>query len=200
MGGTMWVESEPGVSSVFHLTNRAQTASARPRPHLDSSQPHLAGKRILIVDDNGTNRTMLRLQTQPWGMLPYECASGQEALAQVQAGVPFDVVVLDMQMPDMDGLMLAQQLRRYQNAQALPLVMLTSLGQREIETGVVEFAAFLHKPMKPSQLYNALISIFAEQAQPVLKQEGGLGTRFEARLGQRLPLRILVGEANTGNQ
>src|SRR6266566_5656955 len=143
MGGTMWVESQPGVSSTFHFTILAQTASARPRPHLDSSQPHLAGKRILIVDDNATNRTILRLQTQPWGMLPYECASGQEALAQVQAGVPFDVAVLDMQMPDMDGLMLARQIRRYQNGQALPLVMLTSLGQREIDTGGVEFAAFL---------------------------------------------------------
>ena len=200
MGGTMWVESQPGVSSTFHFTILAQTASARPRPHLDSSQPHLAGKRILIVDDNATNRTILRLQTQPWGMLPYECASGQEALAQVQAGVPFDVAVLDMQMPDMDGLMLARQIRRYQNAQALPLVMLTSLGQREIDTGGVEFAAFLHKPIKPSQLYNALISIFAEQAQPVLKQAGAAGTQFDALLGQRLPLRILLAEDNTVNQ
>ena len=133
-------------------------------------------------------------------MLPYECASGQEALAQVQAGVPFDVAVLDMQMPDMDGLMLARQIRRYQNAQALPLVMLTSLGQREIDTGGVEFAAFLHKPIKPSQLYNALISIFAEQAQPVLKQAGAAGTQFDALLGQRLPLRILLAEDNTVNQ
>ncbi|HEX6554914.1 MAG TPA: response regulator [Ktedonobacteraceae bacterium] len=200
MGGTMWVESQPGVSSTFHFTILAQTASASPRPHLDTSQPHLAGKRILIVDDNATNRTILRLQTQPWGMLPYECASGQEALAQVQAGVSFDVAVLDMQMPDMDGLMLAEQIRRYQNAQALPLVMLTSLGQREIETAGVEFAAFLHKPIKPSQLYNALISIFAEQAQPVLKQAEAAGTQFDASLGQRLPLRILVAEDNTVNQ
>src|SRR3989440_2818595 len=200
MGGTMWVESQPGVSSTFHFTILAQTASARPRPHLDSSQPHLAGKRILIVDDNATNRTILRLQTQPWGMLPYECASGQEALAQVQAGVPSDVAVLDMQMPDMDGLRLAGQIRRHQNPQALPLVMLTSLGQREIDTGGVEFAAFLHKPIKPSQLSNALTSIFAQQAQPVLKQAGAAGTQFDALLGQRLPLRILLAEDNTVNQ
>jgi CheY-like chemotaxis protein/HPt (histidine-containing phosphotransfer) domain-containing protein len=171
-------------------------------PYLESSQPYLTGKRLLIVDDNATNRSILTLQTQPWGMLPYAYASGQEALAQVQAGVPLDVAILDMQMPDMDGLMLAQQLRRYQNAQQLPLVMLTSLGRRDMDTQGVEFAALLHKPIKPSQLYNALISIFAEQEQAghLLTPPEATGVQFDARLGQRLPLRILLAEDNTVNQ
>ena len=202
MGGTMWVDSQPGVGSTFHFTFLAQLAPARGRPYLESSQPHLAGKRILIVDDNATNRSILTLQTQAWGMLPYTCASGQEALAQVQAGVSFDVAILDMQMPDMDGLMLAEQFRRYQNAQELALVMLTSLGRREIDTQGVEFAAFLHKPIKPSQLYNALLSIFAEaeQVRSVLKPTEATGGQFDALLGQRLPLRILLAEDNTVNQ
>ncbi|HKF38857.1 MAG TPA: histidine kinase dimerization/phospho-acceptor domain-containing protein, partial [Ktedonobacteraceae bacterium] len=140
MGGSMWVDSESGVGSTFHFTILAESAPARWRPYLESSQPHLTGKRILIVDDNATNRSILTLQTQAWGMLPYESASGQEALAQVQAGVPFEVAILDMHMPDMDGLMLAEQLRRSRSAQVLPLVMLTSLGRREIETQGVEFA------------------------------------------------------------
>jgi PAS domain S-box-containing protein len=202
MGGSMWVDSQPGVGSTFHFTLLTETAPARWRPYLDSSQPHLAGKRILIVDDNETNRSILTLQTQSWGMLPYAYASGQEALAQVQAGVPFDVAILDMQMPDMDGLMLAEQLRRFQNAQELPLVMLTSLGRRDIDTQGVEFAAFMHKPIKPLQLYNALISIFAEQEQArlVLKPTEATGVQFDALLGQRLPLRILLAEDNTVNQ
>lgn len=202
MGGSMWVESQPGVGSIFHFTILAQAAPARARPYLETSQPHLTGKRVLIVDDNATNRSILTLQTQSWDMLPHAYASGQEALAQVQLGVPFDVTILDMQMPEMDGLMLAEQIRRYRDAQDLPLILLTSLGRREVNTQGVEFAAFLHKPIKPSQLYNALLALFAEQEEEQLQSSRteGAATSFDAGLGQRLPLHILLAEDNTVNQ
>jgi HPt (histidine-containing phosphotransfer) domain-containing protein len=114
----------------------------------------------------------------------------------------FDVAILDMHMPDMDGVMLAEQIRRYRDAQALPLVLFTSLGRREVNTQGVEFAAFLHKPLKPSHLYNVLSSLFAEQeqAQPLLWRAEVTETRFDAGLGQRLPLRLLLAEDNTLNQ
>ena len=202
MGGTMWVGSEPGVGSTFHFTILAQAALARSHPYQDPDQPHLAGKRILIVDDNATNRSIFTLQTQSWGMLPHACASGREALAQVQAGAFFDVAVLDMQMPDMDGLTLAEQIRRYWDGQMLPLVMLTSLGRREVDTRGIEFAAFLNKPIKPSQLYNTLISLCAgqEHTQPLLRRAEASDSQFDAMLGERLPLRILLAEDNTVNQ
>jgi len=154
----------------------------------------------LIVDDNATNRFILALQMQSWGLLPSACASGQEALAYMQVAVPFDVVILDMQLPDMDGLMLAEQIRHYRDAQALPLIMFTSLGRHEVDMPGVDIAAFMHKPIKLSQLYNVLISLFVEHPQPHMPQSEPTELQFDAGLGQRLPLRILLAEDNTVNQ
>jgi PAS domain S-box-containing protein len=200
MDGTIWIESQPGVGSTFHFTILAQAAPTSSRPYLDTSQPQLAGKRVLIVDDNATNRFILTLHMQSWGMLPYAYASGQEALAYVQAAVPFDVAILDMQMLDMDGLMLAEQIRHYRDAQALPLVMVTSLGRRELDMQGVDIAAFMHKPIKLSHLYNALISLFGEHPPLHMPQSEPTEWQFDAGLAQRLPLRILLAEDNTVNQ
>ncbi len=200
MGGTMWVESQPGVGTTFRFTILAEAAPPGSRPYLDTSQPQLVDKRILIVDDNATNRFILALQMQSWGLLPSACASGQEALAYMQVAVPFDVVILDMQLPDMDGLMLAEQIRHYRDAQALPLIMFTSLGRHEVDMPGVDIAAFMHKPIKLSQLYNVLISLFVEHPQPHMPQSEPTELQFDAGLGQRLPLRILLAEDNTVNQ
>src|SRR5437660_9895731 len=124
----MCVESEPGVGSTFYFTILVQEASTPSRPYLDSSQPYLTGKRILIVDDNATNRSILSLQTQAWGMLPFACASGEEARAQIRAEVLFDVAILDMQVPDMDGSMLSQHIRHSRDSPMWPMILLTSLG------------------------------------------------------------------------
>src|SRR5256885_5154510 len=105
-----------------------------------------------------------------------------------------------MQMLDMDGLMLAKQIRCYRDAQALPLIMFTSLGRREVDMQGVDIAAFMHKPIKLSHLYNALISLFVEHPQPHMPQSEPAESQFDALLGQRLPLRILLAEDNTVNQ
>jgi PAS domain S-box-containing protein len=203
MGGGMWVESEgvPGQGSIFHFTLLAPAAPSQSRIYLRGKNPELTGKHLLIVDDNATNRLILARQAQAWGMRPRAAAAAEEALAWIRRGDSFDLAILDMQMPYMDGLTLAAEIRKYRTAQTLPLVMLTSLGQRENkdQSSPVEFAAFLTKPIKPSHLYNILGGIFEDQ--PVkIKPDSPRSSSLDHELGQRHPLRILLAEDNAVNQ
>jgi signal transduction histidine kinase/CheY-like chemotaxis protein/HPt (histidine-containing phosphotransfer) domain-containing protein len=204
LGGDIWVESESGKGSTFHFTIKAQTVESAMPVHLISNQPVLSGRRALIVDDNPTNRKILILQMQSWGMQSIAVASGMEALELLQAGEQYDLGVLDMQMPEMDGLMLAERLRQIPSAKELPLVMLTSLGWQGDDLRLKEFAAYLTKPVKASQLYNSLVA--------VLCGENGDGNaaqadvpkatipNYDRSLAERIPLRILMAEDNATNQ
>ena len=114
MGGTMWVESDgPGKGSRFIFTIQAPIAELPTAGRRDDIgvQPELKGKRVLIVDDNATNRTILKMQTAKWGMTSRDTASPNEAIQWIQNGDAFDVAVLDMHMPEMDGVELAKRLR-----------------------------------------------------------------------------------------
>ncbi len=202
MGGRMWVESEgvPGHGSVFHFTIQAEVAPGLERRYLQAVQPDLRGKRVLIVDDNATNRRVLSLQTERWGMVPRATDSPAEALVWIRRGDPFDVGILDMQMPDMDGLMLAGEIRQVRDAQALPLVMLTSLGRREAGPEMDEFAAFLTKPLRASRLYNVMVETFAPEELLAERDEAVAAPGFDLEMGQRHPLRILLAEDHVTNQ
>jgi signal transduction histidine kinase/DNA-binding response OmpR family regulator/HPt (histidine-containing phosphotransfer) domain-containing protein/PAS domain-containing protein len=209
MGGTMWAESELGMGSTFHFTIRAMAAPAPARAYLEDVQPALEGKRVLIVDDNETNRRILCRQAELWQMLHKATASPIEALEWIRQNGSFDVAILDMQMPVMDGLTLAREIRKLESIKStpgsssvarLPLVMLTSLGRREAGEDADEFAAFLTKPIKPSPLFDALVGIFTGQPTRVFVREDKDQSQFNAQMGEQCPLRILLAEDNATNQ
>jgi CheY-like chemotaxis protein/HPt (histidine-containing phosphotransfer) domain-containing protein len=206
MGGSMWVESVAGQGSTFHFTLVADSAPCQARVHLRGTEPRLAGKRVLIVDDNATNRRIVTLQVQSWGMVTRAAASGPEALEWIRAGEPFDIALLDMQMPEMDGMTLAAEIRRYRDRTLLPLVVLSSVGRHDSDSAAgdaagiapAEFAAFLNKPIKAAQLFEVLISIFG--GQPGGMCNAASQPQIDRGLAQRLPLRILLAEDNAVNQ
>ena len=201
MGGAMWAESMPGQGSTFNFTIRAEPAPAPARAYLDEIQPALQGGRVLIVDDNATNRRILTRQVELWQMLPRAAATPMEALGWLSQGESFDIAILDMQMPEMDGLTLAREIRKLPGASSrLPLVMLTSLGRSEIKQDEDLFAAFLTKPIKPSSLFDALVSIFTGRLTRVVAREDKGESGFDAQMGQRWPLRLLLAEDNATNQ
>lgn len=204
MGGAMWAESE-GLDrgATFHFTLQAEAAAVPERRYLHEPRPELSGKRILIVDDNPTNRRILYLQLQSWGMLAYPAATPAEALAAFERGECFDVAILDMHMPEMDGLLLAETIGRVNTTcpgqTELPLIMLTSVGHAAVELeSPANFAAFLTKPVKPSQLYDALVSVLAEGYVPPEHPAPQPGQ--ERLLAEQLPLRILLVEDVAVNQ
>ncbi len=158
-------QNTTSVGSTFYFSTIVSGCNSSLLANLSNAQPELALKRVLIVDDNATNRRILTLQAQSWGMVARASASARLALDWLAAKEVFDLAVLDMQLPEMDGLALAAQIRRYPDCEKLPLVILTSIGRQEINTPAIEvdLAAFLNKPIKQSQLYNVLINIFGKQ-------------------------------------
>jgi PAS domain S-box-containing protein len=192
MGGSISVESMEGQGSTFRITLIAEPVEV---PASAETLPALRGRRILIVDDNTTNLEIVSRHARSWGMEPVAAELPGVALELVASGERFDVGVLDMMMPEMDGLALAREIRRYSDRRSLPLVLLTSLGRLPTPSLTEEFSAQLSKPFRASQLYNTLVrSIGADVAVEV---PTGLETADAATAA---PLRILLAEDNRVNQ
>jgi CheY-like chemotaxis protein len=198
MGGRMWAESGgAGRGSTFLFTVHAGRTELHVASRRDfvGQQPQLAGKRMLVVDDNATNRRVLALQTGKWGMLPRETESPDTALDWVARGEPFDLAILDMHMPGVDGLELARRIRAVRPS--LPLVLFSSLGRREAVDGV--FDATLAKPVRQSQLFDTLATLLTHDDAPKASAVPTKST-LDPEMAARHPLRILLAEDNVVNQ
>ena len=197
MGGTMWVESVEGEGATFHFTIAAEPADVPSRRAAAGIPSELTGKSILVVDDNAINRRILDLQSEAWGLRCNSFESAAEALASVEGGDEYDLAILDMHMPGMDGLELANRLRAARPD--LSLVLYTSLGGVEANDPV--FAGVLAKPVKQSQLFDMLVSVLTDidTGDVNTSPDSGHAEPTE-KLGVRHPLRILLAEDNTVNQ
>jgi PAS domain S-box-containing protein len=198
MHGDIGVESTPGQGSTFWFTVRFPGCS--PARHMVPTRT-LHGLRILVVDDNATNRTFLESLLSAWGA-DIDCAAdGPSTLTHLQiacrGACPYDVVLLDSQMPDIDGITLARTIKADPLLAPVPLVLLTPLGQRASRVGDLceVFAGYLTKPMRQSLLYECLVAV---QERPWMTQSGTSTSATETHL--QLGAKVLVVEDNLDNQ
>jgi signal transduction histidine kinase/CheY-like chemotaxis protein len=208
MGGRIWVESQPGKGSAFHFTARVGIGVAERVPTSGSSESALRGIGVLIVDDNATNRRILEEVVTRWGMRP---AVAEDAIAALQlmklrrdAGTGFPLVLLDAQMPEVDGFALAQTIQQDVTLAGAAIMMLSSSdlqgdAKRCRELGI---ATYLVKPINQIELRQAILKVLGATPQPELET---LATAVSLVAGppasdQPRPLRVLLAEDNAVNQ
>jgi PAS domain S-box-containing protein len=196
LDGEIGVSSAPGQGSTFHFTVVAEAAAMPGAAHRERA-PQLAGRRVLFVDDNPTNVANVGALAARWGCISGATTRASEALEWIRRGDPFDVAVIDVQLPDVDSQSFVAELRKNRSAHGLPLILLTSIG-RVPNIPHADVAATLLKPIKPSALFDALMTALGRDS--TRRVQPSHDRQFDATLGARFPMRILLAEDNVVNQ
>jgi CheY-like chemotaxis protein len=197
MGGEIGVESEKGSGSRFWFTALFREAGGKKRAQ--APPVSLAGTFVAVVDDNHTNRAILERYLKSWGLRERSFESGREALEEMQVAAHgedgFDVAIVDMMMPGMDGRTVASQIRSNEQLKELVVILLTSAGQSEEPVPGVD--AELVKPVRPSQLFDVLHTLLAERS--LRSERPGAPAEFGPPDQARQWSRVLVVEDNAAN-
>ncbi|HKV04997.1 MAG TPA: response regulator [Candidatus Acidoferrales bacterium] len=203
MGGRIWVESVLGEGSRFHFTANFKVQKAATRTIVPRDPSTLCDMRVLVVDDNATNRQILVKMLQSWRMVPTVAESGAKAMITLTEakgiGRSFPLILLDAQMPEMDGFALAEYIKRHPSFRAATIMMLSSAGQRgdAMRCRELGVAAYLTKPVRQAELMDAILTALGTRAKSDAKP--ALVTRHTLRENQHR-LRVLLAEDNAVNQ
>ena len=206
MGGTLRCESEVGKGSRFSFNLRLEPASEELTDTFSPDPATLRGVRVLVIDDNATNREILQRQTASWGMSSESASSGVEGLATLHAAQqnsrPFDLILLDMKMPNMDGLEVVEKIKADPSFSHVRMIMLTSISFRgDSETAIQSgISAYLTKPVRQTDLYSALLNAIHNNSKHKAPTSVPRTTSNENKQQLQLGLHILVAEDNETNQ
>ncbi len=197
MSGHIKVESVAGQGSTFTFTIKTNPSAQSLRTYVHNNLATLEYKRVLVIDDNATNLNILKTQLEQWKMIPVLAGSGTQALQILSQKTNFDLVLSDMQMPHMDGIELAWQIKQYYPN--LPIVLLSSAGDEGHKLYPALFASIITKPIKQHVLCKHLLEQIRQKSKVIIEEQNGM-IKLPGNLSQKYPLKILLTEDNVTNQ
>ena len=199
MHGKIWVESDSDEGSTFHFTVVLRSAATHTPTAWQCVQPQLAGRLLLVVEDNAVNRRIIEHRATQWGMKVHTAANSAEALKLVAEGHGFAAGILDLQLPDADCLALVEKVREHPGYEELPVLLLSSVRLRgdDPRPALAGIVGLIHKPIRPAQLLDAIFRALNIQHQRAPRT--ATIPAPDGELAKRIPLRLLLADDNPIN-